>query len=78
MTPQMLAEACARAMWRDDHASQGLGIDLLHVEADLAGDDAAHVEQVVDQLGLGAGVALDGVEALGERRLVFAAAAQDL
>ena len=39
MTPQMLAEACARAMWRDDHASQGLGIDLLHVapgEATLA------------------------------------------
>lgn len=39
MSPQMLAEACARAMWRDDHASQGLGIDLLHVapgEATLA------------------------------------------
>jgi len=31
MTPQSLAEACAQAMWADDHASQGLGMRLAHV-----------------------------------------------
>ncbi|TYC53127.1 hydroxyphenylacetyl-CoA thioesterase PaaI [Rhodobacterales bacterium] len=28
MTPQELAEACAKMMWADDRASQGLGISL--------------------------------------------------
>jgi acyl-CoA thioesterase len=39
MTPQALAEACAQAMWADDHASIGLGMRLLRVapgEADIA------------------------------------------
>jgi acyl-CoA thioesterase len=31
MTPQSLAEACARAMWADDHASQGLGMRIDHI-----------------------------------------------
>jgi acyl-CoA thioesterase len=31
MTPQALAEACARAMWADDHASQGLGMRIDHI-----------------------------------------------
>lgn len=31
MTPQALAEACAQAMWADDHASKGLGMCLDHV-----------------------------------------------
>ena len=31
MTPADLAQACARAMWRNDHASQGLGMELVHV-----------------------------------------------
>ena len=31
MTPQELAEASAEAMWRDDHATQALGIKLDHV-----------------------------------------------
>jgi acyl-CoA thioesterase len=30
-TPQNLAEACSEAMWRDDRASQGLGMTLDHV-----------------------------------------------
>jgi len=30
-TQQDLAEACSEAMWRDDRASQGLGITLDHV-----------------------------------------------
>ena len=34
----------------------------LHVEAQLAGDDAGDVEQVLDELELGVGVALDDVE----------------
>ena len=46
---------------RIDHAGQ---IGPLHVEPHLAGDDAAHVEQVLDELRLGARVALDRVEAL--------------
>ncbi len=35
----------------------------LHFQPHLAGGDAAHVEQILDQLGLGAGVALDGLQA---------------
>ena len=31
MDPQALAEACAEAMWADDTASQGLGMELLSV-----------------------------------------------
>lgn len=31
MTPQELAEASARAMWRDDAASQQLGMSLDHI-----------------------------------------------
>jgi hypothetical protein len=34
-------------------------VHALHVEAHLAGGDAAHVQQVVDELRLDAGVALD-------------------
>jgi acyl-CoA thioesterase len=39
MTPQQLAEACAAAMWADDHASIGLGMRIMRIapgEADLA------------------------------------------
>jgi acyl-CoA thioesterase len=39
MTPQALAEACAAAMWADDHASIGLGMRLARIapgEADIA------------------------------------------
>ncbi|WP_209017607.1 hydroxyphenylacetyl-CoA thioesterase PaaI [Roseibium aggregatum] len=32
MSPQELAEACAKLMWDDDRASKGLGIELLKVE----------------------------------------------
>lgn len=31
MTPQEIAERCAAAMWQDDHAAQGLGIELVSV-----------------------------------------------
>ena len=39
MTPQALAEACAAALWAEDHASIGLGMRLLRVgpgEAEIA------------------------------------------
>ncbi|MEM8702195.1 MAG: hydroxyphenylacetyl-CoA thioesterase PaaI [Pseudomonadota bacterium] len=38
MTAQELAEACARIMWEDDNASQGLGMELVRIapgEADM-------------------------------------------
>ncbi|WP_421979390.1 hydroxyphenylacetyl-CoA thioesterase PaaI [Roseibium sp.] len=38
MTPQELAEACARIMWEDDNASQALGMELVRIapgEADM-------------------------------------------
>ncbi len=38
MTPQELAEACAKAMWAEDRASAGLGMQIIRVapgEADL-------------------------------------------
>ena len=28
LTPQQLAEACAHAMWQDDHATRALGMEL--------------------------------------------------
>jgi acyl-CoA thioesterase len=31
MSPQELAEACARAMWAEDRASAGLGMEITHV-----------------------------------------------
>ncbi|MDK9724824.1 MAG: hydroxyphenylacetyl-CoA thioesterase PaaI [Sterolibacteriaceae bacterium MAG5] len=31
MTPQEVAERCAAAMWPDDHAARGLGIELVSV-----------------------------------------------
>jgi acyl-CoA thioesterase len=31
MSPEELARACAEAMWREDRASQGLGMELLAV-----------------------------------------------
>nr|WP_272212633.1 hydroxyphenylacetyl-CoA thioesterase PaaI [Marinicella sp. W31]MDC2878547.1 hydroxyphenylacetyl-CoA thioesterase PaaI [Marinicella sp. W31] len=31
MNPQALAEACAKAMWNDDNASQRLGMRLEHI-----------------------------------------------
>jgi acyl-CoA thioesterase len=39
MTPQQLAEACAAAMWADDHACQALGLTITRIapgEAELA------------------------------------------
>ncbi len=53
-------------------------IDGLHVEAHLAGHDAAHVEQVVHDLSLCANVALDRVERAGELRVVAGVAARDV
>nr|WP_319383726.1 hydroxyphenylacetyl-CoA thioesterase PaaI [uncultured Roseibium sp.] len=38
MTPQELAEACARIMWEDDNASQAMGMELVRIapgEADM-------------------------------------------
>ena len=42
--PQALAEACAAAMWEDDHASQGLGMVLAAV-----GPGSARMEMTVDE-----------------------------
>ncbi|HEY3461132.1 MAG TPA: hypothetical protein VGL52_09935, partial [Casimicrobiaceae bacterium] len=44
-----------------DHVDQG---HALHIEAYLAGEDAAQLQEVVDELDLRARVALDHVEAL--------------
>jgi len=33
MSPDQLAGACAEAMWRDDDASRGLGMEILEVKA---------------------------------------------
>jgi acyl-CoA thioesterase len=33
MSPDDLARACAEAMWRDDDASQGLGMEILEIKA---------------------------------------------
>jgi acyl-CoA thioesterase len=36
LSPDDLARACAEAMWKDDDASQGLGMEILHVKAGQA------------------------------------------
>jgi hypothetical protein len=50
-------------------------IHRAHVEPHLAGHDAGDVEQVVDELHLGHRVALDDLEAPGERRCIHRAVA---
>ena len=52
--------------------------DLVEVKADFAGDDTRHVEEVFDDLSLGAGVAGDGVEAVTKVFGVDGAAGEDL
>ena len=46
-----------------------LEVDRADVEPHLARDDARDVEQVVDQLDLGVGIALDGLQGPGQLRL---------
>jgi acyl-CoA thioesterase len=36
MSPDQLARACAEAMWQDDDASRGLGMEILEVKAGYA------------------------------------------
>ena len=36
LSPDDLARACAEAMWKDDNASQGLGMEILEVKAGQA------------------------------------------
>jgi acyl-CoA thioesterase len=36
LTPDELARACADTMWKDDHASQGLGMEILDIKAGYA------------------------------------------
>jgi len=50
----------------DRGGDDGDEVDAFDVKTDLAGGDAAHVEEVLDELGLNAGVALDDREAVGE------------
>ena len=50
----------------DSGLDNGGEIDAFDVEADFAGNDAAHIEQVADDLGLGTGVAFDDFEAFVE------------
>jgi acyl-CoA thioesterase len=33
LSPDQLARACAEAMWKDDHASQGLGMEIIDITA---------------------------------------------
>jgi acyl-CoA thioesterase len=36
LSPDDLARACAEAMWKDDHASKGLGMEIVEVTAGSA------------------------------------------
>jgi acyl-CoA thioesterase len=36
LSPDQLARACAEAMWKDDNASQGLGMEILEITAGRA------------------------------------------
>lgn len=56
MTPQELAEACARTMWNDDSASQRLGMELIQI----APGQATLTMTVTDQMTNGHGSAHGG------------------
>lgn len=56
MTPQQLAEACARVMWNDDSASQRLGMELIHI----APGEATIAMTLTDQMANGHGNAHGG------------------
>ena len=75
----------ADAPWHWPPADGGEGgvddvgeVEPLDVEAELAGDDAGDVEQVLDDLGLGPGIPLDGGEALLDVVGIDLAGAEDL
>ena len=57
---------------------EGRRLHRLHVEAHLAGGDAGHVEQVLDQLGLRARVALDHLHRPQQLLALHAAGGDDL
>lgn len=56
MSPQQMAEACAKAMWNDDSASQKLGMALLHI----APGEATLTMTVTEQMTNGHGNAHGG------------------
>src|ERR1700683_4038221 len=43
-------------------------IDLLHIELNLSGNDAAHLQQIADDLGLGPRIAFDRLQTLNVLR----------
>ncbi len=55
MTPDALAKACADAMWRDDTASQGLGISIEDVGPGAAVLTMVISEDMVNGHGIGHG-----------------------
>ncbi len=69
MTPQELAEACARMMWDDDRASQRLGMKIEHV----APGEATLTMEVTGQMTNGHGTAHGGyIFALADSAFAFA------
>lgn len=52
MTPQELAEACARAMWAEDRASAGLGMRIARVAPGAATLTMAVEERMVNGHGI--------------------------
>ncbi len=52
MTPQQLARACADAMWEDDKASQGLGMEIVDVGPGTATIAMTVSEQMVNGHGI--------------------------
>jgi acyl-CoA thioesterase len=52
MTPDELARACADAMWADDHASRGLGMDIAFVAPGRSRLSMPVTEALVNGLGL--------------------------
>jgi acyl-CoA thioesterase len=69
MTPQALAEACARAMWAEDRASAGLGMAITRV----APGEAELVMTVEPRMANGHGICHGGfIFALADSAFAFA------
>ena len=71
-----LPGVCRRLHHIDRRGNDRAQIDGLTIQLDAAGDDARHVENIVDQAGLEARVAIDRLEGLPGRGRVFGAGEQ--
>src|SRR5436190_11693439 len=69
LSPDDLARACAEAMWKEDDASKGLGMEILEIKA----GKAVLAMKILTHMANGHGIAHGGfIFTLAESAIVFA------